>query len=208
MAGSASRRRSTCARGADCACGSGLATEPAPARARGSRRQGPRRMQYSTLIEILETNRDAPRAIHYLEGEHDERVVPFGELYQRALGILWHLQRLGADRGDKLIVFLNHNEQFIDGFWAALSGGIVPVPLAVGISDEHRHKLLRVARKLGNPLLYTDAKSLERLEGLAAQVGEADLFAQLKSRAFLVESITDISKPGKLFRPAPQDLAF
>jgi hypothetical protein len=28
-------------------------------------------------------------------------------------------------------------------------GGIVPVPVAVGISDEHRHKLLRIARKLG-----------------------------------------------------------
>ena len=62
-----------------------------------------------------------------------------------------------------MIIFLSNNEQFLDGFWAAMCGGIVPVPLAVGISDEHRHKLLRVARKLGNPLLYTDAKNLERL---------------------------------------------
>jgi acyl-CoA synthetase (AMP-forming)/AMP-acid ligase II/acyl carrier protein len=82
------------------------------------------------------------------------------------------------------------------------------VPLAVGISDEHRHKLFRVARKLGDPLLYTDAKTLERLEILAGEVGESDLFARLKSRTFLVESITDISKPGKLVRPAPDDLAF
>jgi len=82
------------------------------------------------------------------------------------------------------------------------------LPLAVGISDEHRHKLLRVARKLGRPLLYTDAKNLERLEALAAQVGETDTFNELKSRAFLVGSITDISRPGKLHRPAPDDLAF
>ena len=54
----------------------------------------------------------------------------------------------------------------------------MPVPLAVGISDEHRHKLLRVARKLGNPLLYTDAKNLERLGALAAEVGETALFAE------------------------------
>jgi len=45
-------------------------------------------MQYSTLIEILEANRTAPRSIHYLEGKHDERVVPFGKLYERALNIL------------------------------------------------------------------------------------------------------------------------
>ena len=72
-------------------------------------------------------------------------------------------------RGDKMIIFLSNNEQFLDGFWAAVAGGIVPVPLAVGISDEHRHKLLRVARKLGAPLLYTDAKNLERLQVLAAR---------------------------------------
>ncbi len=41
----------------------------------------------------------------------------FGELYERALGILYHLQKLGAKRGDKLILFLGNNEQFIDAFW-------------------------------------------------------------------------------------------
>jgi hypothetical protein len=39
-------------------------------------------------------------------------------------------------------------------------------------------------------------------------VGESALFGELKSRSFLVESITDISRPGKLYRPAPDDLAF
>jgi acyl-CoA synthetase (AMP-forming)/AMP-acid ligase II/acyl carrier protein len=165
-------------------------------------------MQYSTLIEILEANRDAPRAIHYLESEHDERVVPFGELYERALGILWHLQRLGADRGDKLIVFLNHNEQFIDGFWAALSGGIVPVPLAVGISDEHRYKLLRVARLLGNPFLYTDRKNLERLGAFAASVGESATFERLKGRAFLADSLDNVARAGRAARATPDDVAF
>jgi acyl-CoA synthetase (AMP-forming)/AMP-acid ligase II/aryl carrier-like protein len=68
--------------------------------------------------------------------------------------------------------------------------------------------LLRVARKLGNAYLYTDAKTLERLSALAAQVGEMALFADLKTRVFLVESLTDISKPGKVYRSAPGDLAF
>jgi acyl-CoA synthetase (AMP-forming)/AMP-acid ligase II/aryl carrier-like protein len=65
-----------------------------------------------------------------------------------------------------------------------------------------------VARKIGRPRLYTDARNLERLAALAAEVGETELFEDLKSRCFLVESITDISRPGKLIRPAPDDLAF
>jgi acyl-CoA synthetase (AMP-forming)/AMP-acid ligase II len=165
-------------------------------------------MTPTTLLEILETNRDVDRAVTYVEGENSERSVRYGEVHARAVGILHHLQAMGAQRGDKLIIFLSNNEQFLDAFWAAVCGGIVPVPLAVGISDEHRHKLLRVARKLGKPLLYTDAKSLERLQGLASQVGETALFDELKARCFLVESLTDISRPGKLHRPNPEDLAF
>ena len=165
-------------------------------------------MRYTTLVDVLESNRSVDRAVTYVDGENSERRVPYGDFYTRALGILHHLQAMGAQRGDKMIIFLSNNEQFLDGFWAAVCGGIVPVPLAVGISDEHRRKLLRVAHKLGKPLLYTDAKNLERLEVLAAQVGETAVFNELKSRSFLVESITDISRPGKLFRPAPDDLAF
>ncbi len=165
-------------------------------------------MTYSTLVDLLEGNRGVDRSVVYVDGENSERRVPYGDVHSRALGILYHLQAMGAQRGDKMIIFLNNNEQFLDGFWAAVCGGIVPVPLAVGISDEHRLKLLRVARKLGKPLLYTDSKNLQRLEALAAQAGETALFNELKSRSFLVESITDISRPGKLFRPAPDDLAF
>jgi acyl-CoA synthetase (AMP-forming)/AMP-acid ligase II/aryl carrier-like protein len=167
-----------------------------------------RAMGYATLVDVLESNRGVDGSVTFIEGENAERRVPFKDVYARALGILYFLQSAGARRGDKMIIFLNNNEQFMDGFWAAVCGGIVPVPLAVGISDEHRHKLLRVARKLGNPLLYTDAKSLERLGHLAAEAGESELFQQIKSRSFLVESIADISKPGKLHRPQPEDLAF
>ena len=165
-------------------------------------------MAATTLIEILEANRRAPRAIHYLIAEHEERVVQFGELHQRALGILWHLQRLGARRGDKLIIFLNHNEQFIDGFWAALAGMIIPVPLAVGISDEHRHKLLRIARRLGDPYLYTDRRNLERLGSFAASVGESEVFKRLERRAFVTDELDDVSRAGRSERPRPDDPAF
>jgi acyl-CoA synthetase (AMP-forming)/AMP-acid ligase II len=165
-------------------------------------------VQQETLIEILEANRKVDRNVVHLTGEHDERVVPYGELYERAVGILWHLQKLGAQRGDKLIVFLNDNEQFLDGFWAALAGGIVPVPLAVGIADEHRHKLLRIARRLGDPFLYTDRRQLDRLGAFAAAVGEAETFARLQRRAFVVDELDDISNAGRTVRPSPDDVAF
>src|ERR1700721_2900115 len=111
-------------------------------------------MNYTTLLDMLESNRHGDRAVTYVEGENSERRVSYGDVYTRGLGILYHLQAMGAQRGDKMIIFLSSNEQFLDGFWAAVCGGITPGPLALGISDEHRLKLLRVARKLGRRLLY------------------------------------------------------
>jgi acyl-CoA synthetase (AMP-forming)/AMP-acid ligase II/acyl carrier protein len=165
-------------------------------------------MTDTTLADMLERNRRAERTVCYIEGETSERRVRYADIHARALGILFHLQAMGMQRGDKLIIFLANNEQFLDGFWAAICGGIVPVPLAVGISDEHRHKLLRVARKLGRAWLYTDTKNLERLAALAQETGDESLFAELRARSFLVESVTDIARAGKLHRPAPEDTAF
>jgi acyl-CoA synthetase (AMP-forming)/AMP-acid ligase II/acyl carrier protein len=162
----------------------------------------------ATLIELIEANRKVPRSITYLESEQHERSVSFGDLHARALGILFHLQQLGARRGDHLILFLVDNEPFIDAFWGAVLGGIIPVPVALGISDEHRHKLLRIARKLGNPFLYSDRRSLERIGAFARQVGESQTFDKLKSRVFLVDQLDDVSRPGKPYAAAPDDIAF
>jgi acyl-CoA synthetase (AMP-forming)/AMP-acid ligase II/acyl carrier protein len=162
----------------------------------------------TTLTELIENNRSLARNLTYLEGENDTREVSFAELYERALGILYHLQRLGARRGDKLILFLGNNEQFIDVFWAAILGGIVPVPVALGISDEHRHKLLRIARRLGTPFLYTERRSLERIGSFAAQHGEQEVFDGLRKRTFLVDDLDDISRPGSVQRVSSDDIAF
>ncbi len=162
----------------------------------------------TTLTELIESNHAFPRSITYHAAEDDAREVSFGELYERALGILYHLQRLGARRGDKLILFLGNNEQFIDVFWAAILGGIIPVPVALGISDEHRHKLLRIARRLGEPFLYTERRALERIGTFAAQTGESAVFEGLRTRAFLVDDLDDISRAGSVQRALPADTAF
>jgi len=162
----------------------------------------------TTLTELIVAHRAHHGKITYLEGEHDAHDVSYEELHARALGILHHLQRLGARRGDKLILFLGSNEQFIDAFWAALLGGIVPVPVALGISDEHRHKLLRIARKLGKPFIYTERRSLDRIGAFAAQAGESDIFEGLRSRAFLVDDLDDISRAGQVYQARPDDVAF
>ncbi len=161
----------------------------------------------TTLTGLLQANRTVPRAITYLEGESVARTVTFADLHERALGILYHLQRMGIGPGDKLVLLLGENEQFIDAFWAAIMGGIIPVPVAVGSSDEHRQKLFRIAGLLGAPFLYTERRVLERLAAFAAQSGQADRFERLRARAFFAEDLEDISRSGEVHAARPEEVA-
>jgi acyl-CoA synthetase (AMP-forming)/AMP-acid ligase II/aryl carrier-like protein len=162
----------------------------------------------TTLTGMFDGLRALDRAITYVEGDDRERVVPFAGLHARALGILHHLQALGMRPGDTLVLFLNNNEQFVDAFWAAILGGIVPVPVAVGISDEHRRKLLRIARQLGSPFLCTDRKAYERITQFSAQAGDTNEFPIPRERVFLADQVDDISRAGRPHPAAPADVAF
>ena len=165
-------------------------------------------MNATTLSELLHENRGAARSITYHEGEQQQHAVRYGELYQRALGILHHLQQLGARPGDRLLLFLNSNEAFIDAFWAGILGGIVPVPIAPGISDEHRHKLLRIAAQLGQPFLYTERRLLERIRNFADEQQLQAPYAQLAQRALLTDDLLEVARAGRPHRVGPADIAF
>jgi acyl-CoA synthetase (AMP-forming)/AMP-acid ligase II/acyl carrier protein len=165
-------------------------------------------IQYQTLTEMLDHRSRGAGAIGYLEGEGAEKTLPLASLRKRALGILHHLQRIGARPGDMLILHVASNEQFIDAYWACLYGGIVPVPVAVGISDEHKQKLLRIAKQLGDPLLYTDRKLRDRLAAFAESQGNPPTWQALQARTFLVDQLDDISREGAPAKITTDQTAF
>ena len=163
--------------------------------------------RYETLVELLRDQRSTGNAIRFIDGEHDETVVSFDELWSRASRFLAALQTRGMGPGDELIVFTKSTERFLVAYWAAILGGIVPVPIAVGISDEHRLKLFRIRKKLQNPTLFTDTDLLARLQDFSAKHGIKDSNEPLDDG-----SITDIDIPtdveAEIHACEPDDLAF
>jgi acyl-CoA synthetase (AMP-forming)/AMP-acid ligase II/aryl carrier-like protein len=165
-------------------------------------------MTAATLNELLLAQRDAERGVTYVDGEQDQRSVPYAQIHQRALSILQRLQRLGARAGDRMILLLSNNEAFIDAFWSALLGGIVAVPVAPGISDEHRHKLLRIARRLNDPFIYTEQRLIDRIATSASLPEDLVSLEALRRRAFLVDELDQLGRSGKPHRVQPSDTAF
>ena len=160
-----------------------------------------------SLAEILSRNRGAAGFIEYIDAQDDRRRVSFADLEAHALGVLHHFQKLGMQPGDEVILFTPSTEQFIDGFWACQLGGFVPVPVAVGISDDHRYKLLRIFGQLRNPWIYTDETLLLRLGEFAREARQRDIYSQLARRSLCVERIDSIATAGESRLAGPDDLA-
>lgn len=163
---------------------------------------------FATLIEALEQHSTDERSLTYIEGKETESTITFKQLHQRALGMLHHYQKQGLKPGDELIIFLRDNETFLDAFWGAIFGGIIPVPVAVGISDEHRSKLYKIYNKLQRPYIFTDEDNLERLKKYADENDLASDFAKLKETSVLAENMTDLSQAGEKHDAKANDVCF
>jgi len=162
---------------------------------------------YDTLIELLTEARGHDREIRFIDGESDEQVLRFADLWEEAHALLGSLQGRGMQPGDELIIFSTSNKSFVIAFWAAILGGIVPVPVAVGISDEHRLKLFRILSQLERVTLFTEMGLLERLLEFSRERELDDVTALLESKTVLMSDV-EPGAHGEVCAATPDDIAF
>jgi acyl-CoA synthetase (AMP-forming)/AMP-acid ligase II len=165
-------------------------------------------VDFSTLTEGFDSLCHLQSRIRFVDTADTIRSITSGELRGRALGLLHHFQGRGIRQGDELILCTPNNLAFIDAFWACQFGGIVPVPIAPGVSDDQRSKLFRVYRQLKRPFLYTDHQTGARIRALADRMDIDDTYRQLKANTVLTENVGDLSQPAAPLRPKPDDIAF
>ncbi len=165
-------------------------------------------MKLKTLTQAFEDNSHQRRFIGFIEGQEKEKIITFEDLHNRALGLLYYLQKKGMRKGDYLILYLNSNEQLVDIFWACQFGGIIPVPLAVGINDQHRQKVFNVTKRLENAFLYTQRKDFKKLETSAQENANKEIFNELAKRTLLSDKVSDLSNQGEQSEIKPDDISF
>lgn len=165
-------------------------------------------LPFETLNAILPADVREDRQITFIEGENEQRTMSFRRLRQRAVGALGALQRRGLKRGDTLILFIADNERFVEMFWACVLGGIVAVPLAPGVADEHWRKLLRVFAQLDQSLVAIDAPTLDRFESFVSTHRLEHEGQQLRARTMIVGGLDMAGEPGVPALSDPGDLAF
>lgn len=164
--------------------------------------------RFETLPAALRANLREDRQLVLIDGEDDQRRLSFVDLQRRALRLLGALQRQGLEAGHALILFVNDNERFLEMFWACVLGGIVPVPIAVGVSDEHRRKLFRVFAQFDTAWIYSDARTLERMDAFATAQGLSAQYAQMLPRTLQAGALDLSGPPGREHPVSADDTAF
>ncbi|MFK8029759.1 MAG: non-ribosomal peptide synthetase [Gammaproteobacteria bacterium] len=162
---------------------------------------------HSTLNDLLDSQLSSDLVIEFIHGQDQTTTLTPAQLKSRAGELLALLQARGMKVGDELVIHTQSNEDFVIAFWAAVLGGLVPVPVAVGISDEHRNKLLRIVGQLRSAYVFTTADLSTRLHEFAESHDSMPVV--LKESARWITSIEDNdSAPTELSKPTPDDLAF
>jgi amino acid adenylation domain-containing protein/non-ribosomal peptide synthase protein (TIGR01720 family) len=152
----------------------------------------------STLVELINNvSAVKDRGIHFIEGNDKEIFYSYNEIYSKALLVAGFLQSRGMQKGDELVFQLKDNKDFIVIFWACLLKGLVPIPLAMGISEEQKLKLMNVWEILNNPCLI-----IARADAGRIKLSLPDKQLLFTDEMYSCEQVTQLNEP------AADDLAF
>ncbi len=159
------------------------------------------------LGELIQQNRGSNSGITFLQNNEDV-FMSYKELHTMALKTLYGLQEKELKVGDELIFQLEDNREFIITFWACMLGGIIPVPVTIGNTDEQKHKLLKIWKILNNPYLITDKESLTKLEEYIQANDNGTLIEDISSKTILTNIIYNSQQNGTIHKANPNDIAF
>jgi benzoate-CoA ligase len=88
---------------------------------------------YNATVDLLERNLAPPRAARtYLKTP--ERDLSYGEVAAAADAAGAGLLGLGLEPGDRVVLATRDRAEFVITFWGAMKAGLVPVPVAQGLS--------------------------------------------------------------------------
>jgi amino acid adenylation domain-containing protein/non-ribosomal peptide synthase protein (TIGR01720 family) len=162
-----------------------------------------------SLIELLlERSTHADTGITFIEGNDQESFLSYAELNVSARKALSFLQLKGMHAGDELVFQLDDNRTFLVVFWACIFGGIIPVPLSSGTSDDHRQKIFNVWMVLSNPYLITADENLQRLQKHAAVNNCTDSFNDILAKVLPVQDIFTAGNEACLHTASENDIAY
>lgn len=165
-----------------------------------------------TLVTLLKNAAtDETHGITFIDGADKSFTLSYSELYKNALNVLGHLQSIGVNPGDEVIIQQEDNHDFLLTFWACILGGIIPVPLSIGNTENNRLKLIGIWKILKNPYLYIDSRNLDILKNGTDKLQSLkndELISQILSRTYSFSKTNSGYQTAADYTAAAEDIAY
>ncbi|WBW99494.1 non-ribosomal peptide synthetase [Oceanirhabdus sp. W0125-5] len=158
------------------------------------------------LNAVIKKNLNSDKGVKIILSKEKQDYLSYKQIYNISMSKLSYFQKIGLKKGSILILQYQGNElcEFICTFWACVIGGIIPVPLAIGNTKEHRKKLIRVYNILDNKYIISTKNYSNSIKELFNQEG-IDI-----SEKLILEEETENYDGNEVFLPeiSEEDTAF
>ena len=161
--------------------------------------------KYQTLNDLFIDQIEKEGYIRFINRKSEEKEISFSEFGVNIKKCLGLFQNLGFKSNDEIVINTKSNIKFLECFWAAILGGMIPVPVAVGVGEEHRKKLFKVLLQLKNPKLITDADVHSRLISLLQTKDEYFSLTDVVSQSIVN---IEFQESGEIKHNDSEDVAF
>lgn len=168
--------------------------------------------RFKSIIEALKAKADVyDHGVTFLEEEGDT-FVSYNQMYFDSMMVLKQLRDKGAKKGDEMLFQIGDSRTLLTNLWACLLGGMIPVLLTVGTSDEYMSKMFRIWDILQHPYLLTDKKISRAIEVFAKANDKYDAFKVITQRRVFVDeqkktTNMELNISNEAYIPQPDSLA-
>ncbi|KNY28148.1 non-ribosomal peptide synthetase [Pseudobacteroides cellulosolvens] len=107
---------------------------------------------FETMIDVITRNAADEKCVTFI-GKNYEKTICYNDIYKRALRVLYNLQQNGFTPGNRVIIQIDNNEDFIYSIWACILGGMTIVPLSTDVTPENVRLLTSIIDILEEPRL-------------------------------------------------------
>lgn len=166
-------------------------------------------MAATTLTALLLQQKEVTsKGITFIEGSREDHFLSYSDLYTQAAGALALLQKRGLQRGNEVVLQVSDNRSFVILFWACILGGMIPVPLSTGKTDDHKQKVFNVWKVLNRPFFIAGATQLHYLATFAGANGHDRLFREIQQSWLDEQHLLSGEAAGRIKPADPDDTAF
>lgn len=117
------------------------------------------------LCDVIAGRKDEEvKGVRYIDINGKDTFCSYSMILVESKCILNYMRKKGLKKGDKVILMVTQNDNFIPAFWACMCGGFTAVPLSFNGGSSDLERFLNVFKSLDEVFVLTDREIINNFK--------------------------------------------